>query len=103
MPQHETERVRAERLFKVRERQRADAPKATADYYAAQQALRDKTRELRQLRLARDASASRSFSVCPAQAEVVGLLRALSIRTDCDELPWQAVSIWPFMPIGFAA
>jgi hypothetical protein len=55
MPQHETERVRAERLFKVRERQRADAPKATADYYAAQQALRDKTRELRQLRLARDA------------------------------------------------
>jgi TfoX/Sxy family transcriptional regulator of competence genes len=45
----------AERLFKVRERQRGDAPKATADYYAAQQALRDKTRELRQLRLARDA------------------------------------------------
>jgi hypothetical protein len=55
MPQHETERVRAERLFKVRERQKADAPKATADYYAAQQALRDRTRELRQLRLARDA------------------------------------------------
>jgi ABC-type uncharacterized transport system auxiliary subunit len=55
MPQHETERVRAERLFEVRERQRGDAPKATADYYAAQQALRDKTRELRQLRLARDA------------------------------------------------
>jgi ABC-type uncharacterized transport system auxiliary subunit len=55
MPQHETERVRAERLFKVRERQKADTPKATADYYAAQQALRERTRELRQLRLARDA------------------------------------------------
>jgi len=55
MPQHETERARAERLFKTREQQKADAPKATADYYAAQQAMRDRTEKLRQLRLARDA------------------------------------------------
>jgi len=58
MPQHENERVRAERLFKVREQQKVDAPKATADYYAAQQALRDRTIKLRQLRLARDAKAN---------------------------------------------
>ncbi len=46
---------RVERLFKARERQKADAPKATADYYAAEQAVRDRTQELRRLRLARDA------------------------------------------------
>jgi len=60
MPPHETERARAERLFKVRERQKADAPKATIDYYGAQQAVRDRTRELRQLRLARDANNKRA-------------------------------------------
>ena len=55
MPQHEnTDRARAERLFKTREQQKADAPKATADYYAAEQALRDRTQELKRLRLARD-------------------------------------------------
>ena len=53
MPQRETER--AERLFKAREQLKADAPKALADYYAAEQALRDRTQELRRLRLARDA------------------------------------------------
>jgi hypothetical protein len=61
MPEHETERARAERLFKVRERQKADASSATADYHAAQQALRDRTRELRQLRLARDAEKKRDL------------------------------------------
>jgi len=59
MPPQETERARAERLFKVRERQKADAPKATKDYYAAQQAVRDRTRVLRQLRLAREANNKR--------------------------------------------
>ena len=55
MPQHENaDRSRAERLFKTRQMQKADAPKATADYYAAEQALRDRTRELRQLRLAQE-------------------------------------------------
>ena len=53
MPEHENEdRIRAERLFKAREQQKADASKATADYYAAQQKLRDRTQELRRLRLA---------------------------------------------------
>jgi hypothetical protein len=56
MPQYEnTDRTRAERLFKAREHQKADAPKATADYYAAQQRIRDRTQELRRLRLAREA------------------------------------------------
>jgi len=32
---------RAERIFKAREYQKADAPKATAEYYAAQQRLRE--------------------------------------------------------------
>jgi hypothetical protein len=56
MPQHENaDRARAERIFKAREQQRAGAPKATADYYAAQQRIRDRTQELRRLRLAREA------------------------------------------------
>ena len=54
MPKHESEdRARAERLFKAREQQKVDAPKATADYYAAEQALRERTQKLRRLRLAR--------------------------------------------------
>jgi hypothetical protein len=54
MPSHaEENRVRAERQFKAREQQKADAPKAWADYQAAQQKIRDRTRELRELRLAR--------------------------------------------------
>jgi hypothetical protein len=56
MPEHQNvDRARAERLFKMRQRQQADAPKATADYYAAQQRIRDRTQELRRLRLAREA------------------------------------------------
>ena len=61
MPQHENERARAERIFKTREQQKADAPKAMADYYAAQQAMRDRTERLRQLRLARDAEQKRDL------------------------------------------
>ena len=58
MPEQENEdRLRAERIFKAREAQKADASKATADYYAAEQKLRNRTQELRQLRLARDARA----------------------------------------------
>jgi len=56
MPQHEhADRARAERLFKAREDQKADAPKATADYYAAQERIRIRTQELRRLRLERAA------------------------------------------------
>ena len=52
MPQHANDvRARAERMFKVREIQKADASKATADYHAVQQRLRDRTQELRELRL----------------------------------------------------
>ncbi len=54
MPEHESEdRARAERLFKAREQQKADAPKATADYHATEEALRELTKKLRRLRLAR--------------------------------------------------
>ena len=56
MPQHENaDRARAERLFKAREDQKADAPKATADYYAAIERVRTRTQELRRLRLERAA------------------------------------------------
>ena len=54
MPSNADEnRLRAERVFKARERQKADAPKAWAEYHAAEQKLRDRTRELREQRLAR--------------------------------------------------
>jgi hypothetical protein len=63
MSQHKSaDRARAERLFKTREQQKADAPKATADYYGAQQAVRDRTQELRRLRLARDPQKKRLAS-----------------------------------------
>jgi D5 N terminal like len=56
MAEHENaDRARAERIFKARERLVADAPRATADYYAAQQKILDRTQELRRLRLAREA------------------------------------------------
>jgi len=56
MPQNENrDRARAERMFKAREHQKADASKATADYYAAQQKIRNRTQELRRLRLEREA------------------------------------------------
>ena len=54
MPQHETQ-DRAERLFKARQQQKADAPQAMAEYHAAIQRMRDRTQELRRLRLAREA------------------------------------------------
>ena len=59
MPQHDSQE-RAERLFKTREHQKADAPKAMADYHAAIQRTRDRTEELRRQRLAREAKQARS-------------------------------------------
>jgi hypothetical protein len=50
----EAARKRAEEKFKVRADQRADAPKARAEYYAAQQAAIDRMSVLRAQRLARD-------------------------------------------------
>jgi hypothetical protein len=56
MSEHENaDRARAERIFKAREYQKADATKATADYYAAQQRVRDRTQQLRRLRFEREA------------------------------------------------
>jgi hypothetical protein len=54
MPEHEAQ-DRAERLFKAREQQKADAPKAMADYQAEIQRMRERTDELRRQRLAREA------------------------------------------------
>ena len=45
---------RAERIFIAREERKADFPKATSDYYAAEQALREQTQKLKRLRLARE-------------------------------------------------
>ena len=54
MPQNENQ-DRAERLFKAREQQKADAPQAMAEYQAAIQRMRDRTDQLRRQRLAREA------------------------------------------------
>ena len=63
MPEQQNDgRARAERIFALREQQKADAPKATAEYYAAEQKIRDRTRELRQLRLARGSKSLASVS-----------------------------------------
>jgi hypothetical protein len=63
MLQHDNaNRQRAERIFKAREAQKADAPKATAEYYAAQQRLLERTRQLRQLRLEREAQSKSRFA-----------------------------------------
>jgi len=46
---------RAKRISKGRKEKLADAPQARADYYAAEQRIRDRTRHLREQRLAREA------------------------------------------------
>jgi hypothetical protein len=53
-PKQDANHTRADRHFKVREQQKADAPQATADYHAGVQRVRDRTHELRRLRLARE-------------------------------------------------
>jgi hypothetical protein len=53
MPEHEKQ-DRAERLFKAREQQKADAPQAMAEYHAAIERVRERTDELRRQRLARE-------------------------------------------------
>jgi len=47
-------RARAEAMFKHRQEQAADAPKAMAEYRAAERARYDRMGQLRELRLARD-------------------------------------------------
>ena len=63
IPMHQNDKAKAERkraelIFKAREQQKTDAPKATAEYYAAQQRLLERTQQLRQLRLEREAQST---------------------------------------------
>ena len=51
----ETERARTERIFRRREELKADVSKAVSEYYAAQQSIIERTRKLREERLAREA------------------------------------------------
>ena len=60
IPNKQERRALAEARFKAREQQKADAPLALKEYYAAQEAEREKTRRLRALRLR-----SRPESVAP--------------------------------------
>lgn len=55
LPSTDAKRDRAERIFRARVDRQVDAPKAIAEYHAAEQRIRDRTKELRQLRLAREA------------------------------------------------
>src|SRR5262249_6777802 len=52
----DTARARAEAQFKKKEQQARDGEQATAEYDAQQQTIREKTAQLRGLRLARDAA-----------------------------------------------
>ncbi len=57
-PQEQTPadlKARADRLFKIKEAQRLDAPHATADYRAAGDAALQRMKRLRAERLAREA------------------------------------------------
>jgi hypothetical protein len=56
---HAAARARAEALFKRRQEPVAEAPTAMAEYRATEQARYERMRELRALRLARDAELSR--------------------------------------------
>jgi hypothetical protein len=58
MPLKTDDASRAEALFRRREQQKADAPVAMAEYRAAQEAALERMRELRRLRLAREAEAA---------------------------------------------
>jgi hypothetical protein len=59
MPEQHENKDRAERLFKAREQQKADAPKAMAEYQAEIQRMRERTEQLRRQRLAREARETR--------------------------------------------
>ena len=67
MPQNNptAARRRAEALFKRREEQKAGAPAAMAEYRAAEQAKYERMRELKALRLARDARLAREPKTLP--------------------------------------
>jgi hypothetical protein len=51
-----SQQARAEAIFRRKEEQRIDAPKAMAEYTAKSVAVRERTARLRALRLAREAA-----------------------------------------------
>lgn len=63
-------RARAEALFKRRQEQAADAPRAMAEYRAAERAKYERMGELRALRLARDARLAREPVTAPPRRGV---------------------------------
>ena len=58
-PQNEIDAAKIQARLIFREEQKADAPKVFSEYQAAEQAVRDRTRQLREERLAREALSSR--------------------------------------------
>lgn len=54
LKQTDDQRARAERMFRAREQQKADAPSAMRDYQMAQRATLERMRQLREERLARE-------------------------------------------------
>ena len=59
LPDHESQAKRAA-LLKRRQEQAEDAPKAMAEYRAAQRAALDRMHQLRAMRLAREAQAAKA-------------------------------------------
>jgi hypothetical protein len=57
-------RARADALFK-KETRRREGEQAMAEYVAEEQAMREKTARLRELRLARDAAAKKAVAMDP--------------------------------------
>ena len=78
----ETERARAERIFRRHEDCKADIPKAVSEYYAAQQSIIERTRKLREERLAREAEQKSILGVAPTERRLprTALSRSLKMR-----------------------
>ena len=60
-------RARAEALFKHRQAQQEDAPRAMAEYRAAERARYERMHELRKMRLAREARLSAAKEARPGR------------------------------------
>jgi hypothetical protein len=59
-PTSQQAKQRAEAVFKAKEKRRLDAPKAVQDYLAQNAAVIERTRILREQRLAREAAEAKS-------------------------------------------
>jgi hypothetical protein len=62
-PTSQQAKQRAEAVFKAKEKRRLDAPKAVQDYLAQNAAVIERTRLLREQRLAREAAEAKSDAV----------------------------------------